>query len=76
MHRVFFVIKLNVNFLFPGGVPYPLWLFHVTDKNTIMYEHTAFLLYEELQVEEKKRGKKEKILLSHLHSLLYLNVQC
>lgn len=57
MHRVFFVIILNVNFLFPESEPYPLWLFHVTDKNTIMYEHTAFLLYEELQVEGKKEEK-------------------
>lgn len=46
-----------MNFLFPEGEPYPLWLFHVTDKNTIMWEHTAFSLYEELQVEEKKEEK-------------------
>lgn len=57
MHGVFFVIKLNMNFLFPEGEPYPLWLFHVTDKNTIMYGHRAFLLYEELQAEETKEEK-------------------
>lgn len=46
-----------MSFLFPEGEPYSLWLFHVTDKNTLVYEHTAFLLYE-LQVEEKKKRKK------------------
>lgn len=69
------MIKLNVNFLFPEGEPYPFLLFHVTNKNTIIYDHTAFLLYEELQVEKKKKNK-EKILLSHLRPLLYLNVHC
>lgn len=65
VQKVFFVIELNVNFLFLEGEPYPLWLSHVTDKNKIMYVHTAFLLYGELQVEEKKeeRNKKKKFCL-------------